>query len=348
MKIFTQNSIKTLINLKCFLASFLMITLIIPITAMSQSSPAPVNLGTAGNLVVLAKTGISTTGTTSIVGDIGVSPNNATSITGFGLVLDASGKFATSSLVNGRIYAAGYAAPTPTLMTAAVIDMETAYTDAAGRAPDYTELHAGDLTGKTLTRGVYKWSSGVLISAGGVTLSGSSTDVWIFEIAQNLTVANGAIIHLSGGALASNIFWQVAGQATIGTTSNFSGIILCQTQIDIQTGSSFNGKALAQTAVSLDGNGINTGTVGINDQSLGNGIAMYPNPVQNNLTITNTTNIKLDQLAVYDVSGRLIHTIDLRDMQQEITLDMSKLSSGVYMLEIIGDKARTMKRWIKS
>src|SRR5690606_33443103 len=144
-----------------------------------------------------------------------------------------------SSLVNGKIYAANYAAPTPTILTTAVSDMETAYTDAAGRTPDYTEMYAGDLTGQTLTTGVYKWGTDVLVSAGGVTISGSPTDVWIFEISGNLTVANGAIINLIGGAQAHNIFWQVAGQATLGTTSDFSGIILCQTQIDLQTGAAF-------------------------------------------------------------------------------------------------------------
>src|SRR5690606_24003907 len=123
----------------------------------------------------LAKTGISNTGVTAIVGDIGVSPNDATSITGFGLIADASNEFATSSLVTGRVYAANYAPPTPAKMTSAVADMQTAYTDAAGRAPDFTELYTGDLTGKILTKGVYKWGTGVLISAGGFTISGSST-----------------------------------------------------------------------------------------------------------------------------------------------------------------------------
>ncbi len=177
MKIFTQNSKKTLIKVRCFLGTILMIALTMPSIAVSQSSPAPVNLGTSGNFVVLAKTGISTTGTTSIVGDIGVSPNNATAITGFNLVLDASGQFATSSLVSGKIYAADYGTPTPTMLTTAVSDMETAYTNAAGRTPDYTELYTGDLTGQTLTTGVYKWGTGVIVSAAGVTISGSATDV---------------------------------------------------------------------------------------------------------------------------------------------------------------------------
>ena len=59
---------------------------------------------------------------------------------------------------------------------------------------------------------------------------------------------------LSGGAQAKNIFWQVAGEVTMGTTSHFEGIILSKTGITLRTGASLNGRALAQTAVILDGN----------------------------------------------------------------------------------------------
>ncbi len=122
--------------------------------------------------------------------------------------------------------------------------------------PDFTELYAGDLTGQTLAPGLYKWGTDVLISAGGVTLSGSPTDVWIFQIAQNLTVESGAIVTLAGGASAANIFWQVAGQTTLGTTTRMKGIVLCATQIAMNTGAKLLGRALAQTAVTLDANDI--------------------------------------------------------------------------------------------
>ena len=219
----------------------------------SGAGPAAVDLRSADDFVILAKTGISTTGTSSIVGDVGISPAAASFITGFGLVMDASNEYSTSSLVTGRVYAADYTPPTPTKMTTAVSDMEAAYTDAAGRTnPDQTELGAGDITSMTLAPGLYKWSTGVLISAAGVTLSGGANDVWIFQIAQNLDVADGAHVTLSGGAQASNIFWQVAGQATIGTTAVMKGVILSQTTIVLNTGATLDGMALAQSAVTMD------------------------------------------------------------------------------------------------
>ncbi|MCX6150335.1 MAG: ice-binding family protein [Ignavibacteriales bacterium] len=255
MKIYTNDPITALNRWAHLLEAILFIAFMVPAVTMSQSTPSPVNLGTSGDFVILAKTGISATGVTQITGDIGVSPIAATGITGFGLIMDPSGTFSTSSLVIGKVYAADYTDPTPTKMTTAVSDMETAYTDAAGRTlPNYTELYAGDLTGQNLTPGLYKWNSGILISAGGVTISGATSDVWIFQIAQNLTLANGAIVTLSGGAQASNIFWQVAGQVNLGTTAAMKGIILCQTQIVMSTGSTLNGRALAQSAVTLDAN----------------------------------------------------------------------------------------------
>ena len=216
----------------------------------------PVDLGTSENFIILSKSGISTTGTTSINGNIGVSPIDSTAVTGFDLIMDSSNEFATTSLINGKVYASDYSPPTPSIMTTAVSDMQTAYTDAAGRTlPDYTELGAGDIGGLTLTPGLYKWGTGVIIPTD-VTLSGSSTDVWIFQIAQDLDISNGKQIHLTGGAQAKNVFWQVGGQTTIGTTSVFNGIILSQTAIVLNNGATLNGRALAQTAVTLDASSI--------------------------------------------------------------------------------------------
>lgn len=220
------------------------------------AGPASVNLLSAGNFVILTKSGISTTGTTSITGDIGVSPAPATYITGFGLTMDSSNTYSTSAKVTGKVYAADYTPPTPTTMTTAISDMQTAYTDAAGRTlPTATELGAGNIGGMTLAPGLYKWGTNVIIPTN-VTLSGGANDVWIFQIAQNLIVSSSAQVVLSGGAQASNIFWQVAGQTTLGTSSVFNGNILDQTAIVLNTGATLNGRALAQTAVTLDSNNV--------------------------------------------------------------------------------------------
>jgi hypothetical protein len=226
------------------------------ITANYAAGPAPVGLGTAGNFAILAKTGISTTGTTAILGNIGVSPAALTYITGFSQTLDPSTTYATSIYVTGKIYAADMTSPTSSNLTTAISDMETAYTDAAGRpTPDFIELGTGDISGMTLAPGLYKWSSGVSVNSD-VTLAGGPNAVWIFQIAGNLAIADGKSIHLSGGAQDKNIFWQVAGETILGTGTDLEGIVLCKTAIAMRTGAVMNGRALAQTAVTLDSNDV--------------------------------------------------------------------------------------------
>jgi formylmethanofuran dehydrogenase subunit C len=221
-------------------------------TGNSTHSVEAVDLGTAGDYVILAKSAINNSSTSAVTGDLGLSPAATTFITGLTLT-DFTG-YATSAQVTGKVYAADMADPTPINLTTAVENMITAYNDAAGRSmTDFVELGAGDISGKILTTGIYKWSNTVLMS-GDVTISGSSTDVWIFQIAEDLTVGSGAKIILAGGAQASNIFWQVTGQATLGTTSHFEGTILSKTGVTLLTGATYNGKIFAQTAVILDSN----------------------------------------------------------------------------------------------
>ncbi|MHB1485014.1 MAG: ice-binding family protein [Saccharofermentanales bacterium] len=211
---------------------------------------APVDLGLAGNFAILAKSGISTVPDSSITGDVGVSPISSTAITGFSLILDASNQFSVSNQLTGKAYAPDYASPTSSMLTTAVLDMQAAYSDAAGRSAEFTELYTGNLSGRTLKPGVYKWGTGVLITSD-VTLDGGPDDVFIFQIAKGITQAAGAKIILTGGIQAKNIFWQAAETVAIGTGSHFEGIILCKTNITLGTKASINGRLLAQTAVTL-------------------------------------------------------------------------------------------------
>ena len=218
--------------------------------------PAPVVLGTAGTYVILAKSATSNVPMSAITGNLGLSPAAASFITGFALNLPVGGAFSTSAQVTGNVYAADYAAPTPVNLTTAIGDMQTAYVDAAGRpTPDHTELAAGNIGGLTLPAGLYKWSNTVNIPTN-VTLNGGPNDVWIFQIAGGVTQASGAQVILTGGALAQNVFWQVAGIVSIGTTAHMEGEVMSQTAITLKTGASVNGRLLAQTAVTLAGNTI--------------------------------------------------------------------------------------------
>ncbi|MEA1930473.1 MAG: ice-binding family protein [Euryarchaeota archaeon] len=217
-----------------------------------QEGPEPVDLGTACEFSILAKSGISTVPDSDIAGDIGVSPIASTAITGFDLTLDATGVFATSTQVGGRVYAANYTEPTPSRLTTAVSDFEAAYTDAFGRDSDFTNVGGGSLSGDTLTPGVYSWDTDLSIDDD-ITIDGGPDDTFIFQVSGDLTVASGVTVDLEGGVQAENIVWVVAGGAgvEIGTDAEFAGIVLTQTGINVLTDATVDGCLYAQTDVNL-------------------------------------------------------------------------------------------------
>ena len=212
---------------------------------LSHSATAmtpPVLLGTDSNFAILAGSGITFAGavnSTTITGDIGTFPT--TSITGLGNVV------LTGSSVNH----AGDA-----VTQQAKNDLVTAYNDAAGRSPTITYGPIFDLGGQTLTSGVYNDPTSFGLT-GTLTLNGlgDPNAVFIFQTGTTLITASNSVVYLENGAQACNVFWQVGSSATLGTSSNFSGIILAADSITLNTSATVSGQLLARDyAATLDTN----------------------------------------------------------------------------------------------
>lgn len=227
-------------------------SMVYTITADSVAQgPAAVLLGSSANFAILAKAAVSTVPASAVYGDIGVSPAATTFLTGFSLTLVGTTS-ATSTQVTGTLYGADMSPPTSTNLTTAVLDMQTAYSDAAGRpTPDFLNLGTGNIGGQTLEAGLYNWGTSVTIPSD-LVIFGGANDVWIFQVAGDLRISANKQVTLAGGAQAKNIFWQVAGEVMIEAGAVFKGNILSQTAITMQTGSSLSGRALAQTSVAID------------------------------------------------------------------------------------------------
>jgi len=198
-------------------------------------SPPTVSLGaTLGTFRILANSTVDNTGPTSVDGNVGVSPGSA--VTGF-----PPGTF------TGTLHAADATAAT------AQSELTTAYNDAAGRPPG--TVVSGNIGGQTLAPGVFTASSSLAVNSGDLTLTGlgDPNAVFLFQIPSSLTVTSGRQVILTGGAQASNVFWQVGSSATLGTNSFFVGTIMAQASVTLQTGASLQGRAFARTGgVTLD------------------------------------------------------------------------------------------------
>ncbi len=199
----------------------------------------PVNLRSAALFSILAGSTVTNTGPTHVIGDLGVSPGTA--VTGF-----------LPGILVGTQHSAD-----PTSASAEA-DLTVAYNDAAGRTLCPVSV-AGNLGGLTLAPGLYKSTSSLEVSSGDLTLDarGNANAIFIFQMASTLVTTVGRQVILTGGAKASNVYWQVGSSATLGTYSSFKGTVMADQAITLKTGATLEGRALARiAAVTLDSNAV--------------------------------------------------------------------------------------------
>lgn len=204
------------------------------------------DLGSAVTYSVLAGSQVTNLGSSSLSGDLGVSPGTA--ITGFSVQPNGVGGATHRADAHSSL---------------AQYDQLAAYGIAAGLTP--TMVGVGDLTGRTLSPGIYK--DGALSLSGELTLAGDSSAVWVFQSSSTLITGPGSNIVMSGGASVCNVFWQVGSSATIGERTGFVGTILAYQQIDVGAGSAVHGRLLAQAG----GINLNLTTVILPDQCQNDG-----------------------------------------------------------------------------
>lgn len=263
-------------------------------TTFALSIPA-LNLRSTESFVILAGSTVTGIPPVNIVGNVGLSPAAGSFIAGFDgsnvtgtlYVVDASGP--SGSVVNA------------TLLQTAKSDLTTAYNEAAGRTPvptgTFLNPGSGNMGGLNLVAGLYKFTSNAAITGSNLTLTGSASDVWIFQIASALNLGSGISIILAGGAQASNIFWQVGTSATLGTYSVFKGTILADQSISLGTGATMDGRALAFSAAVTMASGVTTNrpvatTTGpifsVNPSQLAFGYVNNGSTKRDSVTVTNT------------------------------------------------------------
>ena len=245
---------------KCLTTFFATVGLTVLVPAPSAHAQAPA-LGTVASFAVLSASTVTNTGATILTGtaadpgNLGVSPGSA--ITGFppGIL---TGPGATIHLNDA-------------VAIQAQNDLTTAFNILTNK-PATVNLTGQNLGGLTLVPGVYSFASSAQLT-GALTLNGlgNPNAVFVFIIGSSLTTASASVVTLINGAQGGNVFWKVGSSATLGTTTSFSGDILANASITLNTGARITcGAAWAQTgAVTLD-----TNTISLCDLVAGVGVGV--------------------------------------------------------------------------
>jgi len=355
MKTFRIKGFNTVTQLSHWFSNALLVVLTALLIAPAMTnaqSPATVDLGSSGDFVLLAGSLVSNVPMSAITGDLGLSPAAGSNITGFG-----------EAEVTGIIYTVDESGPagsvpSATMLSTAKEDIIIAYNDFVDRTPvptgEFLNPGAGNIGGMTLVPGLYKFTSTLSITGSDVTLTGTATDVWIFQIASDLVVGSGIQVILAGEALAANIFWQVGTSATLETGSVFKGTILADQSISLNTGATIEGRLLASNAaVTLESSTVTApGLVtAVEEEMVPGSFALsqnYPNPFNPVTMIDYQTPASGHvMLSVYDVSGREVALL-VDQVQQagnyRTAWDARAYASGLYFYRLQAGSFVSLKK----
>jgi len=87
--------------------------------------------------------------------------------------------------------------------------------------------------------------------------------------------------------------------------------------------------------------------LGVSENLLENAVRIFPNPAKTEVTIAKSSDISLESATVFDITGRVIMTVNLKAMNQEKTIDISKFQSGIYLIKLESANATLTKQLLK-
>jgi hypothetical protein len=294
------------------LSTLFLAGMLLTLVGGATAAVSAVNLGTATSFAVLAGTpNITDVPTSVITGDVGLNPAGGSAI---GL---------SCAEVTGTIYSVDSSGPAcqvtnPSLLGTAKTDLTAAYVSAAGETPSTTLAGADNqLGGQNLAPGVYNFGDATTANlTGNLTLTGNSSDVWVFQASDQLVTASSSTVTFAGGAQACNVFWQVSSSATLGTNSTFAGTIMALTNIVVPTNVTIDGRVLARN-----------GSVTLDDDTISRSDCATPPSSTTDSTTTDTTPAPTTTTAAATTTATVVATTTTTPTAARITTTTPRVTT---------------------
>jgi hypothetical protein len=229
--------------------------LLIPSFSFGYASPLNIDIATGEDFLIFTKNGVQNTGISDVAGNIGVRPETSAF-----MYLPCS-QFSNG----GRAYGIDTAGPVGCSTTSATLSSDTsklnlasseidsAFSDIRSRSADQT-AGASEIGGRNFQAGVYRFN-GAVTMASDLIISGSSSDIFIFDVTGAYAQSSG-VMTLQGGAQANNVFWRIDGAVTIEADSGFTGNLFSLVASTLSDNVVLNGRLLSQTSVSLNSSNV--------------------------------------------------------------------------------------------
>jgi len=153
--------------------------------------------------------------------------------------------------------------------------------------------------------------------------------------------------------------WPNGGASTAGTVVN--GTYSLTTPINFTANPAYtvrigNGYANANpptnsgtwTNITVTLTGVTASVLGTTEITAKSGVnvSVYPNPVVDVLNVM-TKDSRINLVSITDISGKAIKTVLSSDKKNEISIDVTELTAGNYLLIIDSEKGKFSKKFIK-
>ncbi|WP_438710112.1 FG-GAP-like repeat-containing protein [Aquimarina muelleri] len=150
-------------------------------------------------------------------------------------------------------------------------------------------------------------------------------------VEDDIVITNGSILDFKANGAIYNLVIKPAISGQVNVNINYN----------VAVDASMNPNKSAQFSIIYDSD------LRINDELLSPEFNIYPVPATNSITVDiNNASLDINRFEIFDVEGKMITSEKLNENSDTHTIDISKISSGLYMIYFYGKKEIKKKKII--